>query len=94
MSIGLLVDNGTRMPSGEVFGYDTKIKDIYEDWSLADSYMSDHLDVLDLLCKRALFRLRSLSLLIRSHAKRSTSARLLVHVSIESYIGSQPADRG
>jgi hypothetical protein len=51
MSIGLLIDNGTQLPNGQTFGYDTKIKDIYDDWSLVDPYMSEHLDVLDLLCE-------------------------------------------
>jgi hypothetical protein len=50
MSVGLLIDNGTLLPSGQSLGYDTKVKDIYEDWSLLDPYMSEHLDVLDLLC--------------------------------------------
>lgn len=53
MSIGLLIDNGTLLSNGQLLGYNTKIKDIYEDWSLVDSYMSDHLDVLDLLCEHS-----------------------------------------
>jgi CubicO group peptidase (beta-lactamase class C family) len=52
-SIGLLIENGTQLPNGNAFGYDTKIKDIYEDWSLVDPYMTEHLDVLDLLCEEA-----------------------------------------
>ena len=82
-SIGLLIDNGTQLLDGKVFGYDTKLKDLYEDWSLVDPYMSEHLDVLDLLCKRIASRPQHACVLTFSDAERSTSTRLFIFVSLE-----------
>ena len=56
MSIGLLVNNNTLLPSGDTLHYDTKIKDILPDWDLIDEYARDHLDLLDVLCKSILPR--------------------------------------
>lgn len=70
MSIGILIGNGTQLRDGHTLNYNTKIKDIYEDWSLLDPYMGEHLDVLDLMCEFfSYLRAR----LIDSHAKRHAS---------------------
>ena len=51
--MGLLVHNGTTLPNGQRLAYDTKIRDVIpeDEWKLRDEYMSDHVEVRDLLCK-------------------------------------------
>lgn len=50
MSLSLLIDNNTILSNGELLRYDTKVEDVLGDWKLVDPYMSEHLDLLDLLC--------------------------------------------
>lgn len=49
MAIGLLIENGTRLSSGEQLGWNTKIKDVVPDWDMRDKYARDHVDITDLL---------------------------------------------
>lgn len=51
MTLGHLIANGTILPNGSKLEWDTKIKDILLDWRLSDTYISDHADLTDLLCK-------------------------------------------
>lgn len=51
IAIGILIEEGTILDNGKKLGYGSKIKDILPDWQLQDQYMSDHVDVLDLLCQ-------------------------------------------
>ena len=51
IAIGMLVENGTMLYNGKKLEYGTKIKDILPDWQLLDRHISDHVDVLDLLCE-------------------------------------------
>lgn len=49
LSVGLLIENHTRLPNGELLAWDTKVKDVLPEWQLMDEYASDHVDVVDLL---------------------------------------------
>jgi hypothetical protein len=51
IAIGMLIEKGTILENGKKLGYGTKIEDILPDWQLMDQHISDHVDVLDLLCK-------------------------------------------
>jgi hypothetical protein len=50
VAIGMLIENNTTLDNGKKLEYGTKIKDILPDWQLLDQHISDHVDVLDLLC--------------------------------------------
>jgi len=63
IAIGLLIENDTVLDNGNQLEYDTKIKDILPDWQLQDTYMRDHLDLVDLLGS-SLFRQRKSTLMI------------------------------
>jgi hypothetical protein len=49
VAVGLLIENHTRLPNGELLAWDTKVKDVLPEWQLMDEYASDHVDVVDLL---------------------------------------------
>jgi CubicO group peptidase (beta-lactamase class C family) len=51
IAIGMLIENDTVLGNGKKLEYSTKIKDILPDWQLLDQHISDHVDVLDLLCE-------------------------------------------
>jgi CubicO group peptidase (beta-lactamase class C family) len=51
IAIGMLIENEIILYSGKKLEYSTKIKDILPDWQLLDQHISDHVDVLDLLCE-------------------------------------------
>lgn len=51
IAIGILIENSTMLDNGKKLEYCTKIKDILPDWQLLDQHISDHVDVLDLLCE-------------------------------------------
>jgi hypothetical protein len=51
IAIGMLIENDTVLDNGKKLEYGTKIKDILPDWQLLDQHISDHVDVLDLLCE-------------------------------------------
>lgn len=57
MAIDILLDNATLLPNGDVLGIDTKVKDVVPGWKLMDPYMSEHVDLLDLLCESVVARL-------------------------------------
>jgi len=67
IAIGLLIEDNTVLDNGNQLGYDTKIKDILPDWQLQDTYMRDHLDLVDLLGS-SLFQQRNPTLMT-SNAK-------------------------
>jgi CubicO group peptidase (beta-lactamase class C family) len=51
VAIGMLIENNTTLDNGKKLEYGTKVKDILPDWQLLDQHISDHIDVLDLLCE-------------------------------------------
>jgi hypothetical protein len=51
ISLGLLIDAGTKLADGTPLDYGTKIKAILPDWKLMDDYASSHVSLLDLLCE-------------------------------------------
>jgi CubicO group peptidase (beta-lactamase class C family) len=53
ISIGLLINNDTKLPNGNTLGWDTKIADILpkDMWKLPDEYASAHVDIVDLMCE-------------------------------------------
>ncbi|ODO04797.1 hypothetical protein I350_05407 [Cryptococcus amylolentus CBS 6273] len=53
ISIGLLIEDKTYLPNGELLDWSTKIKDILPGWGLMDDYASTHADLIDLLTKDA-----------------------------------------
>ncbi|ORY35068.1 beta-lactamase/transpeptidase-like protein [Naematelia encephala] len=53
LAIGMLINNGTALPSGEELDWSTKIKDIMPEWKLMDEYASDHTDLIDLMNMRS-----------------------------------------
>ncbi|WWC90960.1 uncharacterized protein L201_005898 [Kwoniella dendrophila CBS 6074] len=48
LAVGLLVENKTSLPNGDVLDWSTKVKDILPEWKLMDEYASDHVDLIDL----------------------------------------------
>ncbi|KAL1406255.1 hypothetical protein Q8F55_007950 [Vanrija albida] len=52
LCVGLLIERGVRLPSGEKLDWSTKIKDILPEWRLQDTYASEHADITDLLSMR------------------------------------------
>ena len=81
VSIGLLINNDTRLENGDKLEYSTKIKDILPNWTMVDSYMTDHLDVLDLLCMSYTPFKVDLYAHSNSYAKRYACSRWLIRVS-------------
>lgn len=54
LSLGLLIESGTKLPSGRLLDWDTKVIDILgDDWKLEDEYATAHLDLTDLLSMRS-----------------------------------------
>ncbi len=51
LSVGLLIDENVTLPNGQPLDWSTKAKDIFPDWQLEEPYASEHVDVIDLLCK-------------------------------------------
>lgn len=49
LAVGMLVENCTQLHNGEVLEWTTKVKDILPEWGLMDTYMSDHVNLIDLL---------------------------------------------
>lgn len=49
IAIGMLIENHTILPNGEVLDWSTKVKDILPEWKLLDEYASDHVDLVDLM---------------------------------------------
>lgn len=43
------MENQTQLQNGETLAWTTKIKEILPEWGLMDTYMSDHVNVIDLL---------------------------------------------
>lgn len=39
------------LPNGKQLAWDTKLVDILDDWDLSDRYITDHVDLIDLLCE-------------------------------------------
>lgn len=53
LAVGLLIEDGVKLPNGEPLGWHSKMKDVLPDlWELADPYASDHADITDLLGAR------------------------------------------
>lgn len=53
-SVGLLIERGTRLPSGALLDWDTKVSAVLgADWALQDEYASAHADLTDLLGMRS-----------------------------------------
>jgi hypothetical protein len=50
--VGLLIENHTRLPNGELLAWSTKVRDVLPEWQLMDGYASEHVDVVDLLSER------------------------------------------
>jgi CubicO group peptidase (beta-lactamase class C family) len=51
IAIGMLIEKDITLDNGKKLEYSTKIKDILPEWQLLDQHISDHVDVLDLLCE-------------------------------------------
>lgn len=49
-----MIEKGTKLPSGKLLDWDTKVADILgDDWKLEDEYATKHLDLTDLLSMRS-----------------------------------------
>ncbi len=46
--MGLLIEDGTKLPNGDKLDWSTKIKDVLPEWKLQDQYASDDVDIWDL----------------------------------------------
>ena len=48
VALGMLIENGTSLPDGQLLTWDTKVKSILPEWELVDPYASAHVDLVDL----------------------------------------------
>ena len=81
ISVGLLIEDGTKLRNGQKLGYDTKMKDIFPEWNMSDPIANDLVDVTDLLGEHSKSLSRSRLILTGSHALGDAKTRCCHWVS-------------